>query len=267
MLVRTWNLFHGNTVPPGRVAYLEEMVRLASEDRPDVLCLQEVPAWALPKLGQWAGMTAFPEVAARPKLGPLPSTAEIGRRITSLNHGLFRSAFAGQGNAILLNPAFEPMDYHALVLNPWDFRSREASRLGLGPIGRLAWAKERRVCQTIRAVLPDGRRMMVSNLHATSYPPDRRVADAEVMRAAVFALALSLSGEIDVFAGDFNSFPPQSEALRMLVEQGFSEPGPEVDHALVRGAASSPPERWPEERRRLGGLLLSDHPPLEVRVE
>jgi endonuclease/exonuclease/phosphatase family metal-dependent hydrolase len=243
------------------------MVRLASEDRPDVLCLQEVPAWALPKVGGWAGMTAFPEVAARPKLGPLPSTAELGKRITSLDHGLFRSAFTGQGNAILLNPALEPMDYHALVLNPWDFRREQSAQLGLGPIARLAWAKERRICETIRAVLPDGRRMMVANLHATSYPPDRRVADAEVMRAAEFTLALSLPGEVDVFAGDCNVFPSQSEALRMLVEQGFSDPAPEVDHALVRGAASSPPERWPEERRRQNGLLLSDHPPLEVRIE
>ncbi len=243
------------------------MVRLASEDRPDVLCLQEVPAWALPKLDDWAGMTALTEVAARPKLGPLPSTAELGRRITSLNHGLFRSAFTGQGNAILLNPAFEPMDYHALVLNPWDFRRQQAARLGLGPLGRLAWAKERRVCQTIRAALPDGRRLMVANLHATSYPPDRRVADAELMRAVEFALVLSLPGEIDVVAGDFNLFSSRSEGLRMLVEQGFSDPGPEVDHVLVRGAASSPAERWPEERRLCGGLPLSDHPPLEVRIE
>ena len=47
MLVRSWNLFHGNTLPPGRRSRLEEMVRLATADRPDVLCLQEVPLWAL----------------------------------------------------------------------------------------------------------------------------------------------------------------------------------------------------------------------------
>ena len=37
MLVRSWNLFHGNSFPPGRTSYLEEMVMLASADRPDVL--------------------------------------------------------------------------------------------------------------------------------------------------------------------------------------------------------------------------------------
>jgi endonuclease/exonuclease/phosphatase family metal-dependent hydrolase len=265
MLVRTWNLFHGNTVPPGRWAHLEEMVRLASADRPDVLCLQEVPAWALPKLGDWARMPAFTEVAARPKLGPLPSTAEVGRRITELNHGFFRSAFTGQGNAILLNPGFEPMDYHALVLNPRDFRRREAARLGLGLVERLAWAKERRVCQTIRPVLPDGRRLLVANLHATAYAPDRRLADAELRRAGEFVLALALPGEVDVIAGDFNVFPSQSETLKHLVEEGFSDAGPEVDHVLVRGAAVSSRDR--RQRRNEEGLLLSDHPPLDVRVE
>jgi endonuclease/exonuclease/phosphatase family metal-dependent hydrolase len=243
------------------------MVRLASEDRPDVLCLQEVPAWALPKLGEWAAMHAFTEIAARPKLGPLPSSAKVGRRLTALNPGLLRSAFAGQGNAILLDPAFEPMDDHAIVLNPRGFRREQAARSGLGRVARLAWAKERRVCQTVRAGLPDGRRILVANLHATSYPPDRRIADAELTRAAELVLALASPGEIDVVAGDFNVFPSQSVAVRMLVEQGFSQPAPEVDHILVRGAASSPPERWPEERRRLDGMLLSDHPPLEVRIE
>src|SRR5438105_1106403 len=37
LLVRTWNVFHGNTSPPRRRAFLDEMVRLASRDRPDVL--------------------------------------------------------------------------------------------------------------------------------------------------------------------------------------------------------------------------------------
>jgi endonuclease/exonuclease/phosphatase family metal-dependent hydrolase len=47
VLVRSWNLFHGNTLPPQRRGFLDEMVRLASADDPDVVCFQEVPAWAL----------------------------------------------------------------------------------------------------------------------------------------------------------------------------------------------------------------------------
>ena len=64
MLVRSWNLFHGNTEPPQRRAFLDEMLRLATVDDPDVLCVQEVPAWAL-------GKFTVGDVAARPVLGPL----------------------------------------------------------------------------------------------------------------------------------------------------------------------------------------------------
>ncbi len=50
MLIRSWNLFHGNTTPPGRHAYLEEMVHLVTVDGPDVVCLQELPVWSLRRL-------------------------------------------------------------------------------------------------------------------------------------------------------------------------------------------------------------------------
>jgi hypothetical protein len=261
MLVRTWNLFHGNTVPPGKTAYHEEMIRLAADDRPDALLLQELPLWALGKLRAWTGMTPFPEMASRALLG-----ASVGGRVTALNPGLLRSAVSGQGNAILLDRSLEPFDYHAFVLNPRGFRRDAARRLVLGPSARVAWAKERRVSQTIRAQLPDGRRAVITNLHATSYPPDRRVADVELRRAAEFVSALARPGEIEIIGGDFNLFPG-SVVIEDLRTQGFSSPGPGVDHILVRGAASSEPERWPEERRRLDGNVLSDHAPLEVLVQ
>ena len=35
---------------------------------------------------------------------------------------------------------------------------------------------------------------------------------------------------------------------------------------LVRGAQAGPEETWPLERRRVGGRLLSDHAPVEVRL-
>src|SRR5207244_9014074 len=110
LLIRTWNLFHGNAKPPERRAFLERMVRIATADRPDLLCLQEVPPWALPLLADWSGMVALGDVAARPTLGPLPSTAEVGRRLTEVHHGLLRSAFSGQANAILLAQSLRPVD-------------------------------------------------------------------------------------------------------------------------------------------------------------
>jgi len=257
VLVRTWNLFHGNSVPPGRTAYLEEMIRLATADRPDVLALQEVPPWALAELGSWSGMTAFTQVAHRTPLG-----ASLGGRITRLNPGLLRSAVSGQGNAILLDPALEPFDYHALVLNPREFRHEQVERLGLDLSERFAWAKERRVCQVVRVALPDGRRLLVANLHATRHA---RMAEPELLRAAEFFSALARQDEIDVFAGDLN-VRAGSEVFSLFAEQGFSGPGQGVDHVLVRGAPVTPPQAWPEERRRIGRVLVSDHAPLEVRI-
>jgi endonuclease/exonuclease/phosphatase family metal-dependent hydrolase len=268
LLVRTWNLFHGNARPPERRAYLDEMVRLASADRPDVLCLQEVPVWALRRLGDWSGMTAFGAVGAPPMLGPLPSTEQIGRALTALNHGLLRSAFSGQANALLVRPELRPVEAGSIVLNSWRFRRAQARWLGLDVVARLAWAKERRVCHAVRVLGPDGSAALVANLHATSYPPDQRLPDAELLRAAAFADAVAEPDEICVLAGDFNVSAERSWTLADLTgpEWGFAGTGPGIDHVLVRGADARPAERWPEERRRLGARVLSDHAPVEVRI-
>lgn len=97
MLVRTWNLFHGNTLPPERRAYLREMVELATRDSPDVVCLQEVPVWASSYLEQWSGMHAFFAQGAAPLVFP-----RLGRWITDIHHGLLRSALTGEGLAVLV---------------------------------------------------------------------------------------------------------------------------------------------------------------------
>ena len=120
--------------------HLQRMVRLAVEDDPDLVLLQEVPAWALRRLEEWSRRTAVGDVAAPPTLGPIPSTYWIGHALTSLNPGLLRSAFSGQGNAILLAPRVRVEAHERLVLNPTGFRRSEAKRLELGFLARLAWA-------------------------------------------------------------------------------------------------------------------------------
>ena len=239
MLIRTWNLFHGNTVPPGRVNLLEEAVRLGASGDPAVVCLQEIPVWALEFLDDWSGMIALGEVAARPLLG-----RGLARRLTALNPGLFRSAVTGQANAILVAPGLRRLETHAIVLNPRSLR-------------------ERRVAQAVRLGLPDGRVLTVANLHATSHP-DKRIADVEVLRAAVFLEATASPRDVAVLAGDLNL--ERGPALDELASWGFSRPGPGIDHVLVRGAEAGPEERWPEDRRRLRGLLVSDHAPVEVTI-
>jgi len=242
-------------------------VRLACADRPDVLCLQEVPVWALGRLEAWSGATAVGAVAARPMIGPLPIPAELGRRLTELDNGLLRSAFTGQANAILLAPGLRVLARHVLVLNDRAFRRAQARALRLDPVIRLAWAKERRVCVAVRVGLADATTAVVTNLHA-SKSADERLPDAELLRAAVFADALARPDELVVLAGDFNVRRERSRSLAELTgpDWGFSEAGAGIDHVLVRGAGSAPADVWPEERRRFGGRLLSDHAPVEVAV-
>jgi endonuclease/exonuclease/phosphatase family metal-dependent hydrolase len=63
-----------------------------------------------------------------------------------------------------------------------------------------------------------------------------------------------------VVGGDFN--------LRGEGLPGFSTPLPDrIDQLLVRGLPAATPVVWPDDRRRLGGRLLSDHAPVELHVE
>ena len=269
LLVRTWNLFHGNTKPPGRKAFLEEMVRLATADSPAVVFLQEVPVWALRHLASWSGMAAVGAVAKRPSLGPLPSTAEIGRVLTELNHGLLRSAFTGQANAVLIGAGLSVVEHRRVVLNPFRFRRAQAQRLGLGRAARLAWAVERRVCQALRIRGAD-QTLVVGNLHATGYSLDRRLADAELLRAAVFVDGLASPQEPVVLGGDFNLSLRTSRTFAELMtsEWGFSGATPNgIDHVLVRGLRAGEARVWPAEWREYDGRLLSDHAPVEMDVE
>jgi endonuclease/exonuclease/phosphatase family metal-dependent hydrolase len=139
LLIRTWNVFHGHTAPPQRRAFLRETVELAVSDDPDIVCLQELPAWSLSELASWTSYAVAPALAHPPSLGPIPTTADIGRRITSLNEGLLRSAFSGQANAILVSRRLQLRTEHICVLNPRPFRRVQAEWLSLGPLARLAW--------------------------------------------------------------------------------------------------------------------------------
>jgi Endonuclease/Exonuclease/phosphatase family len=260
MRIRSWNLFHGNTVPAGPKAYLDEMLERTRADDVDVLCAQEVPAWALERFTCW-------RLAARPAIGPLPITRELGRRLTKIDHGRLRSAFSGQGNAILLAERHDLLAAPSLVLNPRRFRDDRALSLGLTAQPRLAWGHERRVVQAARFRTPEGCTYFVANTHCTSYAADVRLAEVELLRAAWFARSTAAAGDVVVLAGDFN-LTSSSAALRSLTDEewGFSALGPGIDHVLVYGAASSAPEPLPEEWRRRGGALLSDHAPVEVEV-
>ncbi|MHB8641311.1 MAG: endonuclease/exonuclease/phosphatase family protein [Gaiellaceae bacterium] len=263
MVIETWNIFHGNAIRPLRRSFLREAVQLATGGEPDILCLQELPAWALHRLREWTPYAALTAVAARPALGPLPSTAEIGRVLTSIHAGLLRSAFSGQGNAILLAPPFRALEHHVVELNPRRFRRAQGRWLGLGLSARLVWGNERRVCQVAR-IADAARTLVVANMHATSYSADRRLADAELLRAFTFVDGLAQTGEPIVVAGDFNITAEESRTLREVVDWGFSKPGPGIDHVLVRGLeiVGGP---W-RTQHRVDGIEISDHRGVKVDV-
>jgi endonuclease/exonuclease/phosphatase family metal-dependent hydrolase len=216
VLVRTWNLFHGNSHPPQRRAFLREMVELVTRDAPDVLCLQELPVWALPHLERWSGMQRVAAVARRRR--------PLGRWITELHHGVLRSAFTGEADAILLAPRFELSDERTAVVSTHGLR------------------------RIVHGVRIDGG-AYVANVHITG-------DEEQLARVAEF-----VSGEQQaIVAGDLN--------LRGAGLPGFSPPLPDrIDQVLVRGLPCGPPSAWPEDRRRLGRALLSDHAPVELHVE
>jgi endonuclease/exonuclease/phosphatase family metal-dependent hydrolase len=258
VLVRSWNLFHGNTVPPGRRGFLDEMVSLATADDPDVLCVQEVPAWALPRF-------TVGDQAAAPSFGPLPIPAAVGRLLTAPNQGLFRSLFAGQGNAIQLGRRLRVLRHDAETLNPRAFRDAQSDVLALDAIMRLAWAKERRVVQAARLAHDDGRTFVVANAHCTS-SRDSRIPAVELQRAARFAVGCAEPTDVVVLAGDFNVTGDAPVYEQLADSWSFSPPGPGIDHVLVRGAVASELRVWDADRRVHGGVLLSDHAPVELDV-
>jgi endonuclease/exonuclease/phosphatase family metal-dependent hydrolase len=228
LLVRTWNLYHGRTKPNSGRAHLEQAVKLAADGRPDVVALQEVPVWALRSLEGWSGLRAVGAVARRGLGGRLAA------RVTAVAPDLFRSALTGQANALLVAPA------HEIVGEP------RAVRLNPGYRG------ERRICQVVE-VEAGGARLRIGNLHATAHHAEQ--ARREIERVA----ALFTGSGAAVVCGDFN--------VPGLGLAGFSEPIGGIDQILVSGARfERPPERWPDERRRVDGVLLSDHAPVEAVV-
>ena len=252
-------MFHGNTVPPGRRAYLDEMVRLATADDPDVLCLQEVPAWAV-------GRFTVGDVARAPSVGPVPVAASVGRLLTAIDHGLFRSLFAGQGNSIQVSRRLRLLRHDVETLNPLAFRRVEGAALELDAVTRLVWAKERRIVQTARLLHDDGRTFLIANTHCTS-ARDPRIPGVELWRAARFAIARAQAEDVVVLAGDFNVVGSDGAVQALTAaEWGFSHPGPGIDHVLVRGAESSELRVWDDARRTRGDVLLSDHAPVEVDI-
>jgi endonuclease/exonuclease/phosphatase family metal-dependent hydrolase len=84
------------------------MIELITHDRPEVVCLQELPVWALRHLERWSGMHASTAIARRPLL-PVGAQA-----VTGLHHGLLRSGVTGEADAILTRDPARELGVHVV---------------------------------------------------------------------------------------------------------------------------------------------------------
>lgn len=232
LLIRTWNVFHGNADPPRRSGYLRRMIELVTADAPDVVCLQEVPVWALPVIDNWSGMRRF-EAVTRAPLWPGP----VSTWVTRIHQGFFRSALSGQANAILVAPAHATTD--------------------LGHERISDGTRERRVVHGVRLAGDPG--VTVGNLHASNDFTRPEVPRAEAGRAAAYLERAAQTGDLLVLAGDFNVGDPRLD--------GFGPGSGGIDHLLVRGTPHVSVAVWPRARREQNGVVLSDHPVVEAQIE
>src|SRR5690349_19138260 len=180
------------------------MIELVTEDGPDVVCLQEIPVWAVSQLGRWSGMAVTSAVARRPRV----VSAELGRRLTDVHHGRLRSALTGEADAMLISKKHRFGDERTAVMSKHPLR---------------------RIAHSVR--LDDD--MLLANFHIG--------ADEKQWEAV--GEFVKFAGRV-VLAGDAN--------IRGAWLSGFSLPlADSIDQILVRGMPSTPPVRWPDERRRL----------------
>lgn len=227
--MRSWNVFHGRTWPESGRTHLERMVRLVTGGA-DLVALQELPLWALPKLERWSGMTARWARAMPSLYGPL------GRAAAAYDPVRFRSQATGQANAVLLQRDLRVTGQRMRILNP---ELPRAERL-------LRW-RQRRVCHAVEFEY-EGRRILLGNAHTDPNP-------IQVARA----VALLADADSCFLCGDFN--------IPALELAGFSAPLEGIDQILVRGLELvESPTRWEDGRRAVGRRLLSDHAPIEAVV-
>jgi endonuclease/exonuclease/phosphatase family metal-dependent hydrolase len=270
VLIRTWNLNLGNTVPKGRKPRVQEMVELITADKPDIVCLQEVPTWALRQLAGWSGMQVVTARGKKPKLGAIPIPAGLGKTLAVPNAGKRSKKYAGKANVILFPKQATVRNYKTITLNTNPFVEDRGALFGFTKKQMLWWERERRVCQVLQYEMPDRQRYLVANLHTTS-TGDLRIPDAELRRAINFITRAAELEEALIVLGDYNIPRAESTTIAELMnaprEDRWMTSGPQVDYILLRRAINTSVRVWPDEERAYGGALLSNHPPVEATVE
>jgi endonuclease/exonuclease/phosphatase family metal-dependent hydrolase len=170
MLILSWNLFHGRSLPPTRHSLVKQFAATLAEWPWDVALLQEVPPW-------WPELLARAAAADHRSAPTSRNSLLVLRRAVAQRDPELAKSNGGGCNAILSRT---PIVEHA------------ALRLRLWP--------ERRVAQLAR--LRDG--TCIANFHAST-----RVALAEDELRRLWARALSWAGgDPLILGGDLNLRTP-----------------------------------------------------------
>jgi endonuclease/exonuclease/phosphatase family metal-dependent hydrolase len=172
MLVLTWNLFHGRSVPDTPRSLLDEFAAQLADWEWDVALLQEVPPWWPPRLGEACRASARTALTSRNWLLP------ITRRVADRRPDLIKS-WGGGANAILVRGE-RVLEHRVRTLSRWP---------------------ERRVAHGVR--LESG--WWVCNFHAQAHVEARAQRDAG--RAAAAAVAWAVGAPV-VLGGDLNTRHP-----------------------------------------------------------
>jgi endonuclease/exonuclease/phosphatase family metal-dependent hydrolase len=170
MLILSWNLFHGRSLPPTRHSLLAQFAASVAEWQWDVALLQEVPPW-------WPAPLARAGVADRRSTPTSRNSLPALRRAVAERDPELAKSNGGGCNAILSRV---PIVEHATL--------------------RLRTWPERRVAQLAR--LRDG--TCVANFHASTRVP---LAEDELRRLGQRALSWA-AGRALILGGDLNLRAP-----------------------------------------------------------
>ena len=174
MLVLTWNLFHGRSVPDAPREQLADFAAQLAGWEWDVALLQEVPPWWPPELGRACGASARTALTSRNWLLPLSRWAARRRPDIIKSWGGGANAMLVRGEAVT--------EHRVRALRSWP---------------------ERRVVHGVRLE----RGWWVCNLHAQAHSEAR--AQADVALAAQTATAWSAGAPV-VLGGDLNTRHPRA---------------------------------------------------------
>jgi endonuclease/exonuclease/phosphatase family metal-dependent hydrolase len=199
VLVLTWNLFHGRSVPDTPRDLLDEFAaRLASWEW-DVALLQEVTPWWPPELGRASAAGARTARTSRNWL--LPATRWVAERRPDII-----KSWGGGANSILVRGE-RVLEHRVRTLRSWP---------------------ERRVVHGVRLE----RGWWVCNLHAQAHSEAR--ARADLARAAATAIGWS-GGAPVVLGGDLNTRHPAAAGFTSVAGHSVDHVLARAAHATAPG--------------------------------